>query len=229
MNAPTLSDRLDAYTLFLVDMDDTLFEERDYARSGFHAVAEHIGRRGLDADAADRFLHNHFRLHGRVQIFDHLLLHLTGAISPDHVKELVAVYREHEPRIAFYPGAHQALSDLRRRGKVILVTDGLATMQQRKFAALGLDRLVDRAVFCEAAGHPKPDPAALAGLVEPGDPHAVLIGDRPDHDLALAAALRIDSIRVRTGRFRDRPNDPWHPIADLPAFADLLDLKSNGK
>ena len=228
MNAPTLSDRLDACTLFFVDMDDTLFEERDYARSGFRAVADHVGRRGLDAMEAGRFLENHFRLHGRVRIFDHLLLHLTGAISPAQVQELVAVYREHDPHIAFYPGARQALSDLRRRGKVILVTDGLAAMQQRKFAALGLDRLVDRAVFCEASGHPKPDPASLAGLVEPGDPAALLIGDRPDHDLALAAALRIDSIRVRTGRFRDRPNDPWHPVADLPAFADLLDLKPNG-
>ncbi|NLG35721.1 MAG: HAD family hydrolase [Lentisphaerae bacterium] len=219
--APSLLDR---FSTFIVDMDDTLFEERDYVLGGFRAVADHVVHWNLSPQAVWEFLLRRFQSAGREQIFNHLLLALTGEAPEDRIRELVDVYRRHEPRIELYPGASAALDALRAHGKLILVTDGLTAMQQRKFAALQLDRRVDRVIFCHDTGHPKPDPASLDGAVSRGDSAAVLIGDRPDHDLALAAHLGIASIRVRTGRFRKLPNTPWAPVADLSAFADLTEM-----
>ncbi len=218
----------DSYRLFLVDMDDTLFEERDFVRSGFKAVATHIARWGMEPDLAWDFLQARFSAFGRDKIFNHLLEKFEGKATPGRTAELVDVYREHQPQISLYPGVPDLLLALRSRGKVVVVTDGLTSVQEHKFAALGLDRLVDRVVFCDATGHPKPDPQSLAGLVEPGAQDAVLIGDRPDHDLALAERLHIDSIRVRTGRFRSVPNSPWVPVADVAEFAILLEPFSTG-
>ena len=214
---------LQAYSLFLIDMDDTLYEERDFVLSGFRAVAAHVARWGIAAENAGNFLQTRFHAFGRDQIFNHLLKDFAGEAPPERIRELVDVYRRHPPQISLYPGVPERLRALRSRGKVIVVTDGLTSVQERKFAALGLNRFVDHVVFCEATGHPKPDPESLAGIVEPGDPNAVLIGDRPDHDLALAAHLQINSIRVRTSRFRATPNTPWKPIADVAEFALLLE------
>ena len=213
---------LEPYTLFFVDLDDTLFEERQYVLSGFHAIADHVARFGIRSDEAWLFLQQHFETSGREHIFDHLLQHFLGTAHPELVQELVWAYRDHYPRIHLYPDAAATLRALRSKGRVTIVTDGLTYVQERKFAALELDRLVDRVVFCDTMGFPKPDPSSLRGRVEHGVRNALIIGDRPDHDLALAAALGIDSIRVRTGRFRAVDNQPWKPIADLPRFSSLL-------
>ena len=218
----------ETYRLFLVDMDDTLYEERDFVLSGFKAVAAHVAQWGIESDLAWDFLQARFSAFGRDKIFNRLLEAFAGAAPPERIRELVAVYREHEPHIALYPGVPDLLLALRSCGKVIVVSDGLASVQERKFAALGLDRLVDRAIFCDATGHAKPDPESLAGVVERNARTAVMIGDRPDHDLALAERLGIDSIRVRTGRFRDVPNEPWKPVADVPEFALLLEPTAPG-
>jgi len=212
---------LDRYRLFLVDMDDTLFEERDFVLSGFHAAAAFMARWAIDPEEAEAALCRRFAEAGRARIFDHVLRCFLGNADPGMVQELVRVYREHTPRIALYQGVPDRLRRLRRHGRVVIVTDGLPSVQARKVAALGLERLADRVVYCWAKNAPKPDPRAVAGIVTQGTPDAVLIGDDPDRDLALAAALGIDAIRVRTGRFTDKPNAPWQPCADVESFASI--------
>lgn len=220
---------LKPYKLFLVDMDDTLFEEREYVRSGFRAVAAHVARWGIQSESAWQILRQRFEISGRDKIFDHLLLTLFGTVRPSQIQELVDVYREHYPRISLYRDAADTLTALRAQGRVIVVTDGLTSVQERKFAGLGLDRLVDRVIFCDAVGFPKPDPGSLQGVVGQNARNAVLIGDHPAHDLALAARIGIDAIRVRTGRFRDVDNQPWKPIADLSTFSALLGSDPTGE
>jgi len=212
---------LHRYRLFLVDMDDTLFEERDFVLSGFQAVANFMAKWAIEPEEAEAALRRRFTDVGRGQVFDHVLRFFLGEADPERVQELVRVYREHTPRIAFYAGVADKLKRLRCQGRVVIVTDGLPSMQAQKVAALGLARLADQVVYCWATNTPKPDPRALTGIVTPGDPDAVLIGDDPDRDLALAAALGIDAIRVRTGRFKNKPNTPWTPCADVEAFVAL--------
>ncbi len=216
--------RLDAYRLFLVDMDDTLFEERAFVLSGLRAVADFVEQWGLCPATACRFLLERFERCGRDRIFNHLLAHFNTEESQSRIAQLVSVYRCHRPDIRLYPGAEQVLELLRARGRVVVVTDGLAEVQERKFKALGLESMVDQVVYCHAAGFPKPDARALAGIVCKGTAEAVLIGDRPDHDLAMAANLGIDSVRVRTGRFARIDNTPWVPIADLASMMKLNEI-----
>ncbi|HAS83953.1 MAG TPA: hypothetical protein DCS43_15060 [Verrucomicrobia bacterium] len=216
-----MSVSLDRFNLFLVDMDDTLFEERDFVLSGLAATAAYTVAWGLDPSAAGAFLKQHFIHQGRERIFDHLLQRFLGGAQTERIQKLVEVYRQHRPDITMYDGAAEVLSQLRRLGRVIIVTDGLAAVQERKATALGLPPLVDQVVYCQGLGYAKPDPRSLDGIVTCGMPSALLIGDRPDHDLAMAGALGIASIRVRTGRFRQVANAPWIPLADLACFADL--------
>lgn len=216
--------KLDAYRLFLLDMDDTLFEERDFVLSGLSAVAAYVARWGLCPTAARAFLQNRFAQHGRQNILQHLLSHFAVEAGPARIDQLVAVYRSHDPDIHLYRDVEKVLERLRGQGRVVVVTDGLAAVQQRKYKALGLDAMVDQVVYCQAVGYPKPDARALDGVVCAGAADAVLVGDRPDHDLALAAHRGIASIRVRTGRFAHASHAPWQPIADLDSIMALGSL-----
>ncbi len=212
---------LEPYTLFLVDMDDTLYEERDFVMSGFKAVAKQVERWGIQPDTAFDYLRKRFDAMGRHHIFDHLLNQYAADARAERVHELVQIYRNHIPHIRLYSGVAPVLDAMRAKGRVVVVTDGLAPVQERKFNALGLGAMVDRVVFCQAAGYAKPDPRSLDGVVAPGARDAVLIGDNPEHDLCMADRLGIDAIRVRTGRFRKVSNRPWRPVADLEQFASL--------
>lgn len=208
-------------TTCLIDMDDTLYEEREFVLSGFRAVADYCVEFGISSEIAWAFLRDRFLSEGRNQIFDALLEAHSIDASPDRIQKLVSVYREHKPEIKLYPGVADLLRTLRSKGKVVIVTDGLATVQARKVEALGLGPLVDQVVYCQAVGFPKPDPRSLDGIVMPGAADVVLVGDRPDHDLALAAHYGIASIRVRTGRFRNVDNAPWSPIADCATITEV--------
>jgi putative hydrolase of the HAD superfamily len=213
--------RLDKYNLFLIDMDDTLYEERDFVLSGLRAVAEHLGHRGADPEKAWRDLRQRFESTGRDRIFNHFLFdHFGERVSDADVAECVSVYRQHDPCIALYPRVREILAGLREMGRIVVVTDGLPAVQRRKFLALGLDSMVDQLICCWDHA-PKPDPKSLDGVVTPNQKDALYIGDDPTRDLPLAAALGIDCIRVRTGRFAEIPGEPPHPMAELARFSDL--------
>lgn len=194
---------LDKYRLFLVDMDNTLYAERDFVLSGFRAVAGHLAAWGLDSTAAGDYLQRRFDACGREMIFNHLLREFGLEATLERITELVEVYRGHRPHIALFSGAEAMLRCMRARGRVVVVTDGLPAVQERKFKALGLERLVDQVVYCWATGYPKPDPRSLEGIVRQGDPEAVLIGDREDHDMEMARRWGVDGVKV--GRVR-RPH-----------------------
>ena len=215
----------------LLDLDDTLYDERAYMRSGFAAVATRIADMAGYAPAAvlDVLLDTE-RRDGRGHAFDTALTAFGMAADPHVVQDLVTAYRSHRPRIQLYDGARELLARLRRRSRTAIVTDGLPLMQRRKTAALDLEGAVDVIVYTWDLGAAKPDPAgyldALARLgVPPAD--AVVVGDNPHHDMTAARRIGARSIRVRSGRFAEMRAplgaEPDLEIAEIGALEAALD------
>ncbi|HEY8617246.1 HAD family hydrolase [Phenylobacterium sp.] len=212
----------------LLDMDDTLYDERSYVLSGFRAVAAAIHELYPHAEPDAVFAHlvEGLDVQGRGKLFDGALLQLRIEATPELVQHLVGVYRDHTPEIALWPGVAETLAELRRDWKLAIVTDGLHLMQARKAQALGLADLVDTVLFCWEHDAPKPDPRgyreALKRLgAEPAD--AVVVGDNPLHDMAAARAIGARSIRVRTGRFAAVDPPRFKADADAATFTDVPD------
>jgi putative hydrolase of the HAD superfamily len=88
----------------IFDLDDTLYREHDYVRSGFAAVSRHLAD-----DAVYPALLDEWERHGRGRVFDAVVARFGIAVE---VAELVSVYREHEPELALYPDAERALTRL---------------------------------------------------------------------------------------------------------------------
>jgi putative hydrolase of the HAD superfamily len=206
----------------LVDLDDTLYPQAEYLGLAWFAVAERGARLGLDrarllaalttvaarGSARGGIIDDAVRLVGGERAGD-------AAGGPDHlVSELVAAFHAVRPsRLTPYPGVPAALRELRSRVPIALVTDGAVAGQRAKLAALGLADAFDAVVLSDAWGrgfrkpHPLPFRTALHHLGVDAAA-AVMIGDRPDKDVAGAAAVGMRTIRVRSGEYGSHPDHP---------------------
>jgi putative hydrolase of the HAD superfamily len=199
-------------TAILLDLDDTLYDEASYMRSGFAAVAAAIaGMSGYASSSVLAVLLDVERREGRGHVFDSALAAFGMAAEPEFVQHLVTLYRAHRPRIALHPGARDLLARLRGRGRTAIVTDGLPMMQRRKTEALGLEGAVDAVVYSWELKAPKPAPESFLDALErigASPAEAVVVGDNPHHDMVAARTIGAKSIRVRSGGFAGIPAPP---------------------
>ena len=124
---------LDGIELAVFDLDDTLYSEKEYVRSGFMAAAP------------ERFdeLWQAF-LNGR-PAFDTVL--------GEGAKAALEIYRSHKPNISLYPGVRAMLERIKASGrKLALVTDGRPGGQRNKIAALEIEELFDRIIITDELG-----------------------------------------------------------------------------
>jgi putative hydrolase of the HAD superfamily len=218
----------------IIDLDDTLYDERDYVLSGFRAVAAEIARRFPEADAPHLFAEMVAELdaHGRGLVFDRALASAGLAADKPLVQALVETYRGHRPQIALWPGVAETLADLSRDHRLAVVTDGLPLMQRRKVEALAVEPLVDEVIYCWEHGSPKPDPTCYIEALRRLDARsedAVVIGDNPGHDMAAAQAIGCRSIRVLTGRRADLGDDGFPPDATARSFPEAAEILRRGR
>lgn len=199
-------------TAVIFDLDDTLYDQRDYLAGAWQAVAVTALGQGVSKDELLACLHEvASEGSARGRIIDRALARC-GASDVD-VEPLVAAFLKFRPaRLPLYPGVAAMLMQLRKTGVgVALVTDGAVESQLAKIDALGLRDLVDVIVLSDELGREfrKPDPAPMTdALTKLGVDRcdAAVIGDRPDKDIAGAIAAGIRPIRVRTGEYRNQPD-----------------------
>ncbi len=145
------------------DLDDTLYPEAAYVRSGFQAVARFLrAEAGLDPEAVFLRLWTAHLRGDRGRLFDDLLAgHPEVTCGP---ARLVEVYRTHVPGLRLYPGMARFLDAAAARGlRLALISDGWLDAQVRKAAALDLPRWFDPVRFTDTWGRAywKPHPRAF--------------------------------------------------------------------
>lgn len=167
-------------TVVAFDLDDTLFREWDYVRSGYRAVGRAVAERtGADAEqiAADLFRH-------RPEGYEHIASTIPGAPTPE---EMVAIYRVHKPEIELIEGVRNLLDTLKERACIlVLITDGRSATQRAKIEALGIEHYFDLILISSETGGDKYTPIPWE-TVEKRYPGARLtyIGDNPAKDFHL--------------------------------------------
>ncbi len=222
MNGPAVS-------AVLFDLDDTLYPQSSFLAGAFDAVAEEAGRLGLERGRFRRAL-DEALLEGsdKGNTIDRALA-AAGAPGAD-ATVLVKVFQDFVPaRLDPYPGVRAALAELGRHVPLGLVTDGHVPGQRAKLEATGLGPHFEVVVFSDEIGrrYRKPHPAGVdAALERLGVPplEAVLVGDRPDKDVAVALRLEMRAVRVRTGEHAASPDLPgtFASVGTVAAAAALL-------
>ena len=157
-------------TTIIFDLDDTLYDEIDYCRSGFAAVARLLADQP-EQPAADRIfdcLWRHFTAGNRTKTFNAALEELATPYDDKLIQDLIKVYREHIPKITLPADSRDVLHRLRDKYTLALLTDGFLPAQKLKVQALGLEKHFKCVIYTEQLGREfwKPSPAGFEKLIE---------------------------------------------------------------
>lgn len=191
----------------IFDLDDTLYSEKQYVKSGYKAVANLLGDEAL-ADRLWTFFEN-----GQPAIDE--LLNELGCMR--RKEECLEAYREQIPEIKLYDGVVELIQTLKDRGiKVGIITDGRPVGQRNKIQALGLDSLIDDIIITDELGGTqfrKPCDIAFRIIQRRwGIPfeQLVYVGDNAEKDFQAPKQLGMRSVFFRNKDgiyFDNRKND----------------------
>jgi len=184
------------------DLDDTLYLERDYVRSGARAAARWVAAQTeADPDEAERELLAQISRSIRRDPFGRWLRR--RSLDPRvWLPRMLDVYRSHRPGIELGIGVQRLLERLARKHKLGLLTDGRLEQQRRKVEALRLERWPFAIVYSDEWGRQgwKPDlrpyQTVLERLGVPAE-RSVYVGDNPAKDFLGARRAGMLSIRFR--------------------------------
>ncbi len=190
-------------TTVIFDLDDTLYDEVDYCRSGFAAVARFLVRFSDCPCAEDAFacLWRHFTAGNRTNTFNAAMNELGIPYDAHRIAQLVEVYRGHRPGIELPPDSRRTLDALRDGYTLALLTDGFLPAQRLKVEALGIVSRFRAIVYTEELGRPfwKPSPAGFEKLLNdlrtPADRMAY-VGDNEAKDFIAPNRMGMLTIHV---------------------------------
>ncbi len=216
------------YTVLLADADGTLLDFHAAEGEAFRAVCAEMGIAPDDAKLAaySRINDALWRAFERKEVtqaeirvlrFSRFLDELgverdVDAMAEGYVRALSLQAQE-------IAGARDFLREAAARVPVIIVTNGIASVQRSRFALSPLRRYVRDYVISGEAGFAKPDPRMIERALElagvPGA-RALMLGDEPRSDIAAACAAGVDSCWYNPAcRENDTPYKPTHEIREL--------------
>ncbi|WP_003545012.1 HAD family hydrolase [Desulfotomaculum nigrificans] len=190
------------YKAVIFDLDDTLYPEMDYVRSGFKVTAELISSVvGAKSKKIYEKLLKIFE-ENKTGVFDRILA-FYGVNDKKLIKECVDTYRNHFPQINLTSETEELLQWLKAKGiKIGIITDGRPKGQWKKIQALGLEKYCDRIIVTDELGgleYRKPCEVSYKKMLLDLDirpEETIYVGDNPAKDFISANMLQMTTIML---------------------------------
>lgn len=188
--------------VIVFDLDDTLYDEIDFVKSGFKEIARY-----LNDGKYYEFMLNTFEKEGSGKIFDRLKDRFNLSVS---LHKLIEIYRFHIPELKLDEES-RAVLEFSVKYDLALISDGHYLMQQNKFNALGLDKYIHFPVFTDfyhtAKLEVKPFEIVMNKFQD--NKNFVYVSDNPQKDFIVPNKLGWKSIRYKNpnGIYRKYESD----------------------
>lgn len=183
---------LDGIKAVVFDLDDTLYSEKDYVKSGYKKIADFFGRPEFATQMWDVFTS------GGKAIDEVLKAENLFQFKDEALK----IYRCQIPDIKIYPGVDEMLQHIYQSGKKIgIITDGRPEGQRAKLKALNVS--VENIIITDELGgieFRKPNATAfylMRDMLNVPFEQMVYIGDNIQKDFIAPEKLGIRSIWFR--------------------------------
>lgn len=191
--------------ILVFDLDDTLYDEMTYVRSGFAAVASFASAKwGVARTAFLRGMLQHLEREGRGRVFNDTLRD-HGILVGGCAKQCLAVYRAHRPRIRLGSPARRCIRRFAQVPKYV-VTDGNALVQELKVEALGLAAWFEKVLVTHRYGRRNSKPSSycferIAQLQRVAPEQICYVADNPHKDFVGIRPLGFRTIRLLAGPY----------------------------
>lgn len=173
--------------MFVTDLDDTLYKERDFVLSGFNAIGEILGNAGIVSKTeVIEILEHATDMRCGFETLTHVIRDRKGVTMYDD-KWMVDIYRNHIPTLKL----EQEVTDLlewlyENNHRIGIITDGRSRTQRAKIEALGLYKYVseDNIIISSEVGGDKTTSIPFETLTSrnPTEKHFIYLGDNPAKD-----------------------------------------------
>ena len=200
--------------ILVFDLDDTLYPEIEYVKSGLWAVSKYISKKyDLNYKIIFEEMFLDLNINGRGLLFNNILIK-HEIYSINELKKCISVYRNHNPDIIIYNEAKICLERFIDYKKYI-ITDGNIIVQRKKINALNIKHKFVKTIptYQYGINFSKPSTLCFKKIIKwencsPSD--IVYIGDNPWKDFVNIKKEGINTVRVLTGGFKDLSLDQEH-------------------
>lgn len=136
-------------TVFAFDLDDTLYNEIDYLKSAYLAIAKTISEtKWLTLYSKMLSLYRN-----KKDVFDYI----SEEYHTDK-NQLIETYRSHIPNITSFNHVLTLMANIKNLGgKIAVITDGRTLTQKNKLKSLKVEPFIDTLVISESVGTEKPN------------------------------------------------------------------------
>ena len=194
--------------IIVFDLDDTLYEEITYVRSGFKAVADYLSKT-YGVEESEKIYTEFVQAleeQGRGKIFD-VVLSKYRLSNKTLIKKCLSVYRQHNPKICLSIAGKACLERFKDYTKY-LVTDGNKVVQTKKIKALKIYKYFRNIIPTHNYGvkYSKPSTYCFHKILqwERANPNDLIyIGDNPKKDFVNLKKDGFRTVRVMTGEHKD--------------------------
>ncbi len=200
------------------DLDDTLYKEADYVKSGYIAILNKL-REKYPIDT-------HFCLEKMLNsdnAFASLLKNISdcGYKASENINDCLEIYRNHHPEIKLDNDAITTLTELKNRDiPLAIITDGRIISQTNKINALGLNKFInfEQIFISEEIGCDKLYSISFEMLMKQYPHHSefIYIGDNLSKDFLWPNKLGWKTICVRSNGANIHPQNFNCSIEYLP-------------
>jgi putative hydrolase of the HAD superfamily len=172
--------------IFVFDLDDTLYSERDFEKSGIEYVYNYFEIKHISLVSI---------LNNRKNWIDQIINVSNNEIT---IQMVLDVYRYHIPSIELYKDSKVFLDTLFSNGyEMSLITDGRSITQRNKLKALGIDYYFKSIVISEEVNSEKPSEVNYRLVMNDQPPeNYIYIADNPKKDFITPNKLGWTSICI---------------------------------
>lgn len=211
--------------IIVFDLDDTLYDEINFVKSGFSAVA-------MQCDARNPtpyydYMLSIFEQQGSGKVFNRLIEYFKLNIS---ISELIHTYRYHIPNIVLPPESVNLLNFL-KNDSLALITDGTYQTQINKYHQLKLEAYIDFPIFSAQFNTSKPDEALFKKVTEKFPNQQYLyIADNPKKDFQAPHTLNWHTIRFKNpnGIYKNIKNNAQYEVYSREEMLEtILSIRNN--
>lgn len=190
---------------YIFDVDDTLYEEKQFVRAAMSDVSRYLSEK-YDAsfDEIYDFCMNSIESGHRGRTFNMLCEEFS---FDEDVDKIVDIYRSCETKLDLYDDAEELIGKIKEEGlRIGVITDGFSKVQRSKVAGLGLFEIADAVIisydYTDENGKPlcKPNTKVYEMCLEKlgvKPEESVYIGDNPLKDFVGARKLGMKTVHIK--------------------------------